>query len=113
MEGAQVSQPEPVFPELVGGAVCLDLANTVGPRLPRPGNQQHDRLPSYEQLVNWSVHASLLDPARARRVRKAAATDPATAHDVHRRTVQLREAVYEAYSAVADRKPAPSDALAL
>jgi predicted RNA-binding Zn ribbon-like protein len=80
--------------EFVGGPACLDFANTVGSRRPRPGREQRDLVSDSDALAAW---------ARARGLPGAAGT--------HREAVELREAIYETFSAIAEARPAPPEAL--
>jgi predicted RNA-binding Zn ribbon-like protein len=86
------------FRELYGGRLALDLANTVEPRAAEPNR---DNLRSYADLVGWARHAGALDAATAGRLRQAADADPAAARRSLDHAVDLREAVYRAFAAVA------------
>jgi predicted RNA-binding Zn ribbon-like protein len=95
---------------LVGGALCLDFANTVDARFPRPGNTPPDLISTYEQLVYWSQRAGALDaPAaqkllvRACRETKAARSAVAAAH-------RLRETTYTLFAAMREGREPPASA---
>jgi predicted RNA-binding Zn ribbon-like protein len=106
-------RPErPELQALVGGWSCLDFANTVGPRRPDPGEEQHDYIPGYEELVAWAAHAGLVNTAQQAQLTAAAEAGPDAAAAVHERARRLREAIYEAFAAVAQSRPAPPGALA-
>ena len=71
--------------ELLGGALCLDFANTVGNHMTA---QPSEHLAGYADWVAWSQHAGALTPTQARRliaesgryqlVDVSTVTDPAT-----------------------------------
>ncbi|TCP56654.1 putative RNA-binding Zn ribbon-like protein [Tamaricihabitans halophyticus] len=107
-----MNEREPVFPELIGGARCLDLANTVVPRRPLPGTEQVDRIPDYRECVNWAAYAGFLEPDAARQLKQVAQAEQAAAAEVHGRVLALREAIYETYGAIADHRPVPPEGLA-
>jgi predicted RNA-binding Zn ribbon-like protein len=81
---------------LVGGALCLDFANTVGNH-----NTDHssEHLTSYADLVTWSLHANILDAPTAQRMLRDAARQPTAARNVLRNARALREALYRIFVA--------------
>lgn len=81
----------PHLPSFVGGALCLDFANTVDPRHADP---RVDFLGDYRALVDWSEAADVLSSRRARDIGKRATEDPASAEKVYERALALREAIY-------------------
>jgi predicted RNA-binding Zn ribbon-like protein len=94
--------------ELTGGALCLDLANTVDNRLTEP----KELLPSYASLLAWGRQAGVLDEASARALAREAASRPAAALAALRRAREAREAIYAVFSALAGGAPPPPSALA-
>jgi predicted RNA-binding Zn ribbon-like protein len=91
---------------LVGGALALDFANTMSGR--ETGERaEHLQLPGH--LVDWANHAGGTDAATAARSRADIAADAAAAEKLLRHSRELREAIYAAGSAIADRR-APADA---
>jgi len=93
--------------KLIGGALCLDFANTSGWR-PDPGDEEYLR--DFEDLLVWSEHAGALDGAEARALARTGKTEPEKARTIHRRAVALRDAVYRIFSAVAaDRRAGAGD----
>lgn len=100
------------LPALVGGWACLDFANTLGPRRPGAGVEPRDYTPGYRELVAWAVHARLLTPAQRQHLTAAAESDPEGAAAVHQEARRLREAIYQAFTALAQGRPAPPAALA-
>jgi predicted RNA-binding Zn ribbon-like protein len=75
--------------ELVGNALCLDFANSVNQR----ADPRHDWLAEPDGLRRWAVLAGLPRPVRR------------PADDTVSAAVELREAVYRTFSAVAAGRP--------
>ncbi len=95
------------MPSLIGGALCLDFANTVDPR---HATDRHEYLDSYSALAEWAHHVGGIDAATAERLLKAAAADPRQAQRVLQRAITLREALYPIFAQAIDRQPpAPDD----
>jgi predicted RNA-binding Zn ribbon-like protein len=83
------------LPSFVGGAPCLDFVNTVDPR---HADERDDFLRSYTDLVRWSKRAGLLSRAEAYDLEQRCQTDPTAAGSVHRRALDLREALYRVFA---------------
>ena len=81
--------------KLIGGAVCLDFANTVDWRT---GEQPKDWLHDYAELVAWCRHAEVLEVPQARRLLKRAASDPSGAQTAFAQAIGLREAIYRIFT---------------
>ena len=96
------------MPALIGGALCLDFANTVDPRH-APG--RHEYLDSYPALVTWGCHAAAIDTTAADRLLTAAATNPSEAQRVLSRAITLREALYTLFAQAINRRPPAPDNL--
>jgi predicted RNA-binding Zn ribbon-like protein len=93
--------------KLYGGRLCLDFANTVEPREAEP---RRDALTGYDVLVAWARHAGAIDDATAARLRESAASDPAAARASLAEAVELREASYRVFAAIAhDAVPEAAD----
>src|SRR6266704_3310763 len=88
------------LPELIGGHVVLDLANTVSWRL--DPQRAIDRLPDFPALLAWSRRAGLIDGAAADAVARAAAGDRIAAERSLRAARRLREGVHEVLGGVAE-----------
>jgi predicted RNA-binding Zn ribbon-like protein len=95
----------------IGGALCLDFANTANWRAaPAP----EERLGPYGDLVAWGRQAELAKGAEAKRLLEEARARPAAAGAALRRAVGLRETIYRTFAAVAGgRRPAPRDLASL
>jgi predicted RNA-binding Zn ribbon-like protein len=88
--------------KLIGGELCLDFANTAGERTVN----EDELLLSYQDLVEWSLHAGMLNEDEAARLRRIATKQARRANYEFDRALALREAVHRVFSAVAsDRSP--------
>src|SRR5215813_557585 len=95
---------------LVGGAPCLNFANTSSGR-GTPLLQEHLR--SYDLLLAWSEHAGVIGPPERRRLARLAAERPRTAAIVLRRALALREAIHAIGAALAHGASPSAAALAI
>ncbi|HYN94046.1 MAG TPA: ABATE domain-containing protein [Pilimelia sp.] len=97
----------PPLPPLYGGVLCLDFANTVDSRAALP---LEEHLHGYPDLLRWARFASVLDDASADRLARAADARPAAAQASHARAVELREAIFRVFAALAaGAAAAPAD----
>src|SRR5258707_6363434 len=94
---------------LIGGKLCLDFANTASGR---GTDQRLEQLRSYGDLVAWSAHAGLLEPADAAGLAGQAMLDPASGQAVLARALALRDAVYEVFRTIPASTPPPHPAAA-
>ena len=101
---------EPASLPLVGGAPCLNFANTSSGR-GTPLRQEHLR--SFDLLLAWSEHAGLTARALRQRLSRLAARQPRAAARVLRRALALREAIHATGAALANAAPPPAPALAV
>src|SRR5262245_7899565 len=83
--------------EFVGGALCLDFANTVGGL--RDTWHEREYLIDFEDLVSWSRQAGLLTVEEVERLLGASAAVAATTA-VFARAIALREAIYRICTAL-------------
>jgi predicted RNA-binding Zn ribbon-like protein len=84
-----------------GGALCLDFCNSVGDR-PR---YRQEHLKSYEDLLNWTCQAALLDAERIARLAAEARRHPRPAAKAFAEAIELRESLYRIFSTLASGKP--------
>jgi predicted RNA-binding Zn ribbon-like protein len=96
--------------KLYGGLLCLDFANTLEPRAAEP---VRDWLGGYADLVAWGRHAGALDDATAERLLALAAGRQAAAEASFAAAIELREATYRAFAAVARGAAPAADDLAV
>jgi predicted RNA-binding Zn ribbon-like protein len=97
------SRVSPYLPSFVGGATCLDFVNTVDPR---HDDQRDDCLGSYPQLLRWAAEAGLLTAEEYSGLEVRSQQEPGLADAVHRRALELREALYRLFAA---QPPAQGD----
>jgi predicted RNA-binding Zn ribbon-like protein len=97
---------------LVGGQVALDLVNTVEPRMLNSDGRDH--LTSPAALLTWARRTSLLDATEAAQVAATWEHVPGAALKDFRASIELREALYRALTALlASRAPDFSQLTAL
>jgi predicted RNA-binding Zn ribbon-like protein len=89
--------------ELSGGALALDFANTIGGTHVQP---THDHLRGYADIVRFSEMAGGLDKAIAKRLDRRAEQEPRRAAAVYELGVDLREAIWRVFSALASGETA-------
>ena len=102
-------EEQATVPELVGGALCLDIANSVDGRVLEV---PLDYLATYADLVDWATRAGGLSGAEARDLLTRAGADPAAATDELARTRALREHVFALFHGHATEGGADADHLA-
>jgi predicted RNA-binding Zn ribbon-like protein len=82
--------------KLIGGGLCLDFVNTVDCYgCADPG----EYLNTYHDLVAWSRHVGTITHDEAETLFQKAAEHPAEAKTAHRRAIELREVIYNIFSA--------------
>lgn len=86
------------FPRLLGGKLCLDFVNSIEGRRDQ---QPVEFLRSYEDVVHWGEHASVLNPAQAEALLEAAGQSPDVAAECFERAITLREALHRIFVAQA------------
>ena len=92
---------------LIGGALCLDFANTLVGHGAVP---RHEYLMDYRDLVLWSRHVHVLTPVEANSLIREALRRPSKSIAVFKKALILREMIYCIFSAVAhDTKPKQVD----
>jgi predicted RNA-binding Zn ribbon-like protein len=83
--------------DLSGGALSLDLANTVGDR---PTNAE-EKLAGFEDLLRWATEAGVVASGDAGRLATEAAARSGQARSAFRRALDLREVIYRIFSSLA------------
>jgi predicted RNA-binding Zn ribbon-like protein len=92
--------------ELVGGALCLDFANTVNSRT----MPEHDYLMQYSDLVEWAKKLGLLSPTQSKSLQKRANENRQAAEEVLSTARRIRELFYRLFSnAAKGSEPAKKD----
>ena len=95
---------------LHGGLLCLDFVNTVDDH-GAGGNDQF--APGYVNIVEWFVHAGVVDDEAARRLLLKAGKEPREAAAVRKRATSLRSALFEIVSALTISEDPQAESLAL
>lgn len=93
---------------LIGGALCLDFANTLYGHGESP---IHEYLWNYRDLVLWSRHAGILGEQKARQLLRAADQNAAPAEAVYDRAIALRETLFRLFEDIAHARTPQADDL--
>jgi predicted RNA-binding Zn ribbon-like protein len=96
--------------EFTGGKLCLDFANTVNNRT---SDNPEELLTDYSSLVKWGEEAGVLTPKNLERLHQLAGEAPGHAQSALRYSIQLRDAIYAVFDAVAGRRAVPGGALTM
>jgi predicted RNA-binding Zn ribbon-like protein len=94
---------------LVGGALCLNFANTVSGL--HEGEREQEHVRTYEHLVAWAVHADAVPSAEAHGLLARAGEDAAAASRALHRALGLRDVIHDIFAAIAHHAPVPERAL--
>jgi len=109
-----MNEPDTVATEaefdLSGGALCLDFANTVGDRAPL----RNEQLTGYADLLRWAGQAGILGQPERQALERRAARHKDESRRAFHHTIELREAIYRTFSALAaGERPEPGELSAL
>jgi predicted RNA-binding Zn ribbon-like protein len=102
------AKPEFHF-DLSGGQLALDLANTVSRRHDPARRKEH--LEHFGDVISFAGQSKLISAREAAALRQHALQHPAEARRSLARLVQLREAIYRVFSAIAQHKAVPTEDL--
>jgi len=92
--------------ELVGGALCLDFANTINSRR----EPEHDYLLTYADLVNWAGKVEILSGQQVKSLKQRETQDLKKAAQALEKGRTAREIIYRVFSAIAAKsKPKQGD----
>ncbi|HZE27059.1 MAG TPA: ABATE domain-containing protein [Terriglobales bacterium] len=106
-----MSQPQPDARfDLSGGNLALDFANTVSNR---PAENRTERLAEYQNLVAFGRETGALPVRAVDRLYAVAGEAPGQGKSILHGAIQLREAIFDIFSAVAERRTIPVRSLAL
>jgi predicted RNA-binding Zn ribbon-like protein len=106
-----MSQPRQKSPfEFTGGNPCLYFADTVDNRT---GDHPQELLTDYGRLLQWGEEAGVITDKTAERLRHLASKAPSNTQTTLRNAIQLRDAIYDIFAAVAQRRVIPNTALAI
>lgn len=95
--------------EFTGGNLCLDFANTVDNRT---SGHAKELLTDYPRLLRWGEESGGVSKKTVERLSVLARESPGNAQLAVRHAIQVRDAIYDIFSAVAQRRGIPSTALA-
>ena len=96
--------------QLTAGNLSLDFTNTVDNR---GAENEVDLLANYPDLLVWGLTAKIITQADADHLFGLAEINPTQARAALRRALQVREAIYAIFSAIAERRVVPGASLAL
>ena len=87
--------------QFVAGNLALDFTNTVGGKR---GAIARENLHTYADFLSWCCQAALVNEATAKELATQAARCPEEAAAVLTRAIELREAIYQIFAAVVERR---------
>jgi predicted RNA-binding Zn ribbon-like protein len=87
---------------LPSGRLCLEFANTADWHA---SDHPDELLPSYAHLVRWSLKIGLLSSSNAEALLSLATAQPGLAQQIHTWALELREATYRVFAAIAAGLP--------
>jgi predicted RNA-binding Zn ribbon-like protein len=92
--------------ELVGGALCLDFANTINSRR----EPEHDYLLTYSDLVDWAGKVEILSGQQVKSLKQKETQDVKKAAQALEKGRTAREIIYRVFSTIANKsKPQEED----
>jgi len=83
--------------ELVGGAACLNFANTINSRTA----PEYDFLRDYADFVDWTVKAGITSADQGSRLKSLASQDATRAHAAFVKALYYREIFYQLFRKIA------------
>src|SRR5947209_14241106 len=104
--GAQAKAPF----QLVGGHPVLDFANTLDNR---GSDNKIELLAQYEDLLRFAEQSGVITPAQARELSRAAQKKKELASRTLLDATELRESIFQVFSAAAHGKVAPEPVIRL
>lgn len=92
---------------LPAGKLCLEFANTANWHA---ADEPVETLHSYDDIVDWAARVGVRSQESAQALKALAQARPALAGQVYTWAIELREAIYRIFVAIAEqRDPAPAD----
>jgi predicted RNA-binding Zn ribbon-like protein len=88
--------------DLVGGLPCLDFANTAGGHTKI---REVERIPTYQDVVNWAEFAAIVTGGEARSIVQAAKAKPGVAERQVEEMHVFREALHRLVAAISSGQP--------
>jgi len=99
----QIRQKSPF--EFTGGNLCLDFANTVDNRA---SDHPQELLTDYTRLLRWGEESGAITRKTAEKLSASGDDRQDQIHLTLRNAVQVRDAIYDVFSAVAHRRAIPA-----
>ena len=90
--------------ELTGGSVCLDFMNTLDDRY---SGEPNELLKTYIDLARFGEDTRILSDLQVERLFTMSQRNPQAAEQARQTAIRMREAMYEVFWAVVQRKPVP------
>lgn len=95
--------------EITGGSLCLDFANTVDYR---PSGEPRELIPTYHDFMDWSTQVGLLSSVASKSLAANAALQPKKANQLLWQARELRENIFDIFSAISDARRPKEQAIA-
>lgn len=95
--------------DITAGAVCLDFVNTLDNR---PSGDPKELLETYGDLALFAEDTGILEPKQVDELVEHSAASPEPARRALRQAMELREAIYAIFFAIAHKRAVPPTALA-
>jgi predicted RNA-binding Zn ribbon-like protein len=93
---------------MVGERLCMDFINTVSWR--ESTENRRDWFTSYAKLVDWCIHAEVLNGQQAKALLLEAEEKPCEAGEVLKQAIEMREVMYRIFKSISkETSPHPSD----
>jgi len=83
--------------DLLGGAACLDFANTINSRTA----PEYDYLRDYADFADWTVRAGITSAEQCSRLKSLAEQDASHAHGAFVKALHYREIIYQLFRKIA------------
>ena len=96
--------------EYSGGNLALDFTNTVNNRV---SGERKELLTDYSRLLQWGEESGAITKKTSERLQELSTEAPGHAISALRHSVQVREAIYDIFCALAERRVVPATALAI
>jgi predicted RNA-binding Zn ribbon-like protein len=107
LEQPAAQAPKPKKFRFVGGSLCLDFCNTVGGKR---GVIARENLHGYPEFMSWVEQAGLATGPGIERLGRLESKRPAEAAATLERALELREAIYRIFLAIAEaQRPRGTD----
>jgi predicted RNA-binding Zn ribbon-like protein len=104
----KIARRRPPRFELIAGAVCLDFINTLDDRFSK---EPKELLQTYVDLARFGEDTGILSELQVDRLFARSEASPEAAQHALSAAIELREAMFAVFTAIANRKPVPPAAL--